>query len=165
MVSTATYQLACQLSRIAGRPVRNGFGGQSDLLDPSRGEALENRQITIDDQTVRRSAISATQANFQIPSNAALGTARVALHSGWVIQENWCRRQHARSRRSFAGLFTTNEGGSGQAAVVNQDGTINSASNPAPVGSTVTLCRQGAGTCEPGSARWRRGDTRLCPIP
>jgi uncharacterized protein (TIGR03437 family) len=41
------------------------------------------------------------------------------------------------------GVFTT--GGTLQAAIVNQDGTLNSPSNPAPIGSTVSLFATGAG--------------------
>ncbi|MGO9260805.1 MAG: hypothetical protein ACLQU1_31530 [Bryobacteraceae bacterium] len=37
------------------------------------------------------------------------------------------------------GIFTSNAQGSGQAAVANQDGTINGPSNPAPVGSTISI--------------------------
>jgi uncharacterized protein (TIGR03437 family) len=41
------------------------------------------------------------------------------------------------------GIFTS--GGSLQGAIVNQDGTLNTASNPAPIGSTVSLFATGAG--------------------
>lgn len=47
------------------------------------------------------------------------------------------------------GIFTLNQTGSGQAAVVNQDGTINSSSNPAPRGSVISLYITGAGTLGP----------------
>jgi uncharacterized protein (TIGR03437 family) len=110
--------------------------------------ALENRQITIDDQTVSPIYyISATQANFQIPSNAALGTQRVALRVGDTGE--LVAGGSLLIAAASPGLFTTNQGGSGQAAVVNQDNTINSASNPAPVGSTVTLYGTGQGPVSP----------------
>ncbi|MEO7145555.1 MAG: SBBP repeat-containing protein [Bryobacteraceae bacterium] len=47
------------------------------------------------------------------------------------------------------GIFTTNGTGSGQAAVVNQDGTPNSSSNPAPLGSIVAVYMTGAGRLVP----------------
>jgi uncharacterized protein (TIGR03437 family) len=47
------------------------------------------------------------------------------------------------------GIFTTNDSGSGQAAVLNQDGTVNSASNPAPRGSVVSVYLTGAGALSP----------------
>jgi len=47
------------------------------------------------------------------------------------------------------GIFTTNDSGSGQAAVLNQDGTVNSASNPALRGSVVSVYLTGAGALSP----------------
>ena len=47
------------------------------------------------------------------------------------------------------GIFTINESGSGQAAIVNQDGTVNSASNPAPRGSAVSIYMTGTGALLP----------------
>jgi uncharacterized protein (TIGR03437 family) len=43
------------------------------------------------------------------------------------------------------GLFTADSSGFGQAAVVNEDGTVNSPSNPAPRGSIVALYGTGGG--------------------
>ena len=46
-------------------------------------------------------------------------------------------------------LFTLIPTGSGQAAAVNADGSLNSASHPAPVGSTITLYATGEGQTSP----------------
>jgi uncharacterized protein (TIGR03437 family) len=43
------------------------------------------------------------------------------------------------------GLFTVDGTGTGRAAAINQDGTINSASNPAPLGSVISLYATGGG--------------------
>jgi uncharacterized protein (TIGR03437 family) len=43
------------------------------------------------------------------------------------------------------GLFTTNQQGTGQGAIVNQNGTVNAANNPAARGSVVALYLTGAG--------------------
>jgi uncharacterized protein (TIGR03437 family) len=43
------------------------------------------------------------------------------------------------------GIFTLGQTGAGQAAVLNQDGTVNSASNPAARGSTVAVYMTGVG--------------------
>jgi uncharacterized protein (TIGR03437 family) len=50
------------------------------------------------------------------------------------------------------GLFTTAGNGTGQAAAINEDGTVNSASNPAARGSIISLYAtgQGAGAGTPG---------------
>ena len=47
------------------------------------------------------------------------------------------------------GIFTVNGTGTGQAAVINQDGTINSASNPAPLGSIIAIYMTGTGALSP----------------
>src|SRR5262249_18006586 len=44
------------------------------------------------------------------------------------------------------GLFTSDASGAGQAAAINQDNTVNSASNPAPAGSVVAFYATGGGT-------------------
>jgi uncharacterized protein (TIGR03437 family) len=46
-------------------------------------------------------------------------------------------------------LFTADGTGTGQAAAINQDGTINSASNPAPTGSVISLYGTGGGQTSP----------------
>ena len=43
------------------------------------------------------------------------------------------------------GLFTSNASGTGQAAAVNQDGSLNDAAHPAPAGSVVSLYGTGGG--------------------
>jgi uncharacterized protein (TIGR03437 family) len=47
------------------------------------------------------------------------------------------------------GLFTMTQNGSGQAAVLNQDGTVNSVSNPAARVSTVAVFLTGSGVLNP----------------
>jgi uncharacterized protein (TIGR03437 family) len=47
------------------------------------------------------------------------------------------------------GIFTANASGSGQAAILNQDSTPNSASNPAPRGSVVSIFMTGVGALNP----------------
>jgi uncharacterized protein (TIGR03437 family) len=47
------------------------------------------------------------------------------------------------------GLFTVDGTGAGQAAAINQDGTINSASNPAPLGTVISLYATGGGQISP----------------
>jgi len=46
---------------------------------------------------------------------------------------------------STPALFTANESGSGQAAALNQNSSVNSAANPAKPGSTIVLYATGAG--------------------
>jgi uncharacterized protein (TIGR03437 family) len=50
------------------------------------------------------------------------------------------------------GIFTANASGSGQAAVLNQDSSVNSSSNPAARGSTVSVYLTGTGALNPAIA-------------
>jgi uncharacterized protein (TIGR03437 family) len=50
------------------------------------------------------------------------------------------------------GLFTTNSSGSGQAAMLNQDGSVNSAQFAAPRGSIVSFYGTGEGQTSPPGA-------------
>jgi trimeric autotransporter adhesin len=53
--------------------------------------------------------------------------------------------------RVAPGIFTLNKSGSGQGAIVNQDGTVNGPDNPAPRGSVVSVYGTGEGqTVPPG---------------
>jgi uncharacterized protein (TIGR03437 family) len=65
------------------------------------------------------------------------------------------------------GLFTANETGSGQAAAVNQDLTINSSSHPAKHGSIISLYATGVGQTTPpgvdGNSWGRLCRCRICP--
>ena len=47
------------------------------------------------------------------------------------------------------GLFTSNSSGAGQLAALNQDGTVNSATNAAAGGTTITLYATGEGVTNP----------------
>jgi uncharacterized protein (TIGR03437 family) len=50
------------------------------------------------------------------------------------------------------GIFTLDDSGHGQAAALNQDGTLNSISNPAPRGTVITFFACGAGLMTPAVA-------------
>jgi uncharacterized protein (TIGR03437 family) len=51
--------------------------------------------------------------------------------------------------RTMPGLFTLDQSGHGQGAILNQDGTINGSDNPAPHGSIVVLFGTGQGLTTP----------------
>jgi uncharacterized protein (TIGR03437 family) len=53
---------------------------------------------------------------------------------------------------SRLGIFTFNSSGAGQAAVVNEDGTINSPANPAAPSSVVSIYATGGGLTQPPGA-------------
>jgi len=57
------------------------------------------------------------------------------------------------------GVFTADSSGRGPGAIVNQDGTLNAAENPAPVGSIVFLYATGEGQTIPGGVNGKPGDS------
>jgi uncharacterized protein (TIGR03437 family) len=54
-------------------------------------------------------------------------------------------------------LFTLNNSGSGQAAAVNQDGSVNGAGTPAKIGNAISLYLTGAGQTNPAGADGQPG--------
>jgi uncharacterized protein (TIGR03437 family) len=62
-------------------------------------------------------------------------------------------------------VFTANGTGSGQAAAINQNGTVNSTSNPAKLGSYVSLYVTGEGQTNPGGVDGKPAPTALPSIP
>ena len=74
-----------------------------------------------------------TQINMQVPFSAYSGQLQVMLPSGTMALQL--------PGVGSLGIFTTD---GVHAAALNQDGTINSASNPAPVGSIVSIFGTGA---------------------
>jgi uncharacterized protein (TIGR03437 family) len=63
------------------------------------------------------------------------------------------------------GIFTADSTGSGQAAALNQDGTLNSPSNPASAGSIVTFYATGEGQTNPGGVDGKIANSAPYPAP
>ncbi len=65
---------------------------------------------------------------------------------------------------SAPGFFTFNQTGSGQAAAVNADGTVNTAANPVKIGGSISLYATGEGQSAPGGVDGRLGSAPTHPI-
>jgi uncharacterized protein (TIGR03437 family) len=150
VVNAATYQ--------AGVPVARGslatlFGGalSTDTVAISSTTwpvLAANRQVVInDDLAAPLYYIGASQVNFQVPSNAPLGTVRVAVRT--ADTKELVAGGSLLVAAAAPGIFTASQTGAGQGAIVNQDGTINSAANPAPVGSQIVIFGTGQGQVSP----------------
>ena len=90
---------------------------------------LMNRQVVINDEVPRALFVGPGQVNFQMPSNAPLGTGRVAVRvaeTGELVAGG-----SVVIGAASPGIFTVNQTGTGQAAALNQDGTLNGPNNPA----------------------------------
>jgi uncharacterized protein (TIGR03437 family) len=110
--------------------------------------AVLDRQVVVNNQTVSPIYfIGPSQINFQVPSAAPVGTQQIAVRL--ADTQELVAGGTLLVQAAAPGIFTSNSQGTGQAAVVNQDGTINSASNPASVGSTISLYGTGQGQVSP----------------
>src|SRR5665213_440080 len=63
------------------------------------------------------------------------------------------------------GIFTSNMTGAGQAAAVNQNGSLNSAANPAKAGSIVSVYLTGEGQTSPGGTDGKIASAAPYPMP
>jgi uncharacterized protein (TIGR03437 family) len=112
---------------------------------------LLNRQVAVNDVTLAPLySVSPNQINFQFPSAAPAGSDRVAVRladtgelmaGGTILVAG-----------TSPGLFTASQNGTGQALVLNQDSTVNTAANPAAVGSIISLYGTGQGQVSPAVA-------------
>ena len=110
--------------------------------------AMVNRQVVINDEFAAPLLyVGPSQVNFQAPSNAPVGAVRVAVRAadtGELIAGG-----EVVMAAASPGIFTAKMNGSGQAAVLNQDNTINGPDNPARAGSTIQIFGTGQGQVSP----------------
>jgi uncharacterized protein (TIGR03437 family) len=84
---------------------------------------------------------SATQVATRIPDVLAGTTAQVTVGYDGELSDPFA----VQVAPSAPGLFTANQSGSGQAAALNSDGTVNSAVHPVKIGDSITLYATGEG--------------------
>lgn len=123
------------------------FSGQ--VISPGEivtifGENFEpGMQVTFDNVPATPFFLNATQLSVTVPY-AIAGAREVA-----VIVSAGIERRSVPVRipvwPARPGLFTANSSGSGQGAILNQDGSVNSVSNPAVKGSIIVLYGTGGG--------------------
>ena len=88
----------------------------------------------------------ADQINAVVPFEVTAPTTAITLQSA----SQTFGQGHMDVFDAVPALFTSDGTGKGQAAVLNQDGSINSPSNPAPRGSVISVFMTGAGRMTPG---------------
>jgi uncharacterized protein (TIGR03437 family) len=92
---------------------------------------------------------SGTQVNAVVPSNLdAQGTASLQVICDGAASQTW----DLPLAPSVPGIFSIDSTGAGQGIVLNQDGSLNSPSNPASRGSTVQIYATGGGLNLPVTA-------------
>ncbi len=65
---------------------------------------------------------------------------------------------------SAAGIFTLDSSGAGQAAAINQDGSLNDYAHPAKRGSIVSIFLTGAGAMQPSVVDGSVGNSKTSPV-
>jgi uncharacterized protein (TIGR03437 family) len=110
------------------------------------GTGLAGTQVRVGNAPAHVFYAGATQVNAQLPYGLAHPAELQVLRDG---------KPHCGIKFDVApaapGVFA-GQGGSGQAAAVNENGSLNSKENPAPRGSVVTFYATGEGTTEPQAA-------------
>ncbi|MBC7927851.1 MAG: hypothetical protein H7039_19570 [Bryobacteraceae bacterium] len=109
-------------------------------------DALAGVEVWFDDRKSSLLCVSLGQINAVAPSSLTPGTVtRVVVRNGFQS----AAPLELRVEESVPGLFTVNNSGTGPAAALNQDNTLNIESTPALPGSVVTLYGTGFGAMDP----------------
>lgn len=139
--------------------IGSGLGPEEGVsAEPSGGRyptSLAGVRVLVNGEPAPLLYVQASQINAIVPYAARPGTsAKIAVEyeGHFVVLENSVIP-------AAYELFTMDTSGRGQAAALNQDGSLNSAANPAAPGSIVVLYGTGAGATTPDSA-----DGEVTPI-
>ena len=125
--------------------VANYFGGQTQSFSTlPLPKTLGDTQVTVNDSPVPLYFCSPGQINFQMPNGApSSGSVLIEVmraSTGQVVGSSMVSMAS-----SSPGLFTSTGNGIGQVAAINQDGSINGPSHPAPWNSIVAFYGTGPG--------------------
>ena len=98
-------------------------------------------QVLFDNQPATLFYVGSNQINALTPAQFTANSTEIAISANGVNLAGWT----ANVVGSSPALFTMS-GGTGQAAATNEDGSVNSSSNPADRGSVVTFYATGQGS-------------------
>jgi uncharacterized protein (TIGR03437 family) len=117
----------------------NGFTAEDATSAPPLAQTLGNREVVINDEIrAPLASVSPASISMQMPSVAPVGTQRLAVRKSGTEE---LLAGGAISIGTYSpGLF---------ARVLNQDNSVNSASNPAPKGSVLRITGGGQGPVTP----------------
>jgi len=110
------------------------------------GKTLAGSRVLFDGIAAPMLYASATQVATIVPYELTGASTQVAV----AYQGQTSAAATIALAGSAPGLFTLGSTGQGQAAAGNQNGTINSSSTPAPIGSIISLFATGEGQTMPG---------------
>ncbi len=150
VVNAATYQASVPVGQGALASLFGaGLAGSADsAANTPLPSTLVNRQIIVNDNIIAPLYyMGPSQTNFQVPTSAPLGAARIAVRTADTAE--LIAGGPFEVAAVSPGLYTIAQNGTGQAAVINQDKSVNSSSNPALRGTIVSLYGTGQGQVSP----------------
>ncbi len=139
------------------------------MITPSGTVAtmLSNTEVTFDGTPAPLIYVSSGQINAIVPYEVkpTQGTTSVVVSTNGTVSS----AMQLSVAATAPGVFTANETGSGQGAILNQDNiTPNSASKPAPKGSVIVIYATGEGLLRPpqvtGSITPGNGSAFIVPV-
>jgi len=107
---------------------------------------LAGTRVLFDGQPSPMIFAQAGQVNAVVPYGVA---GRSSVQVQLEAQGQKSNAVTAQVAQAAPGIFTLDSSGTGQAAALNQDNSLNSASNPAPRGSIISLFATGTGQTDP----------------
>jgi uncharacterized protein (TIGR03437 family) len=125
-------------------PLSGGSGAVNGNLVSN---SVENTQVVIGGTAAPVLYASPTQINAVVPFGVSGNTTQIQV----VYQGQPLASITVPVQTASPAVFSANSSGGGQGAILNQDGSVNSQSNPASPGSVVVLYATGAGVTTPAS--------------
>ncbi len=127
--------------------------------------ALGGTQVFFDTAAAPLTYVSSTQINAIVPYEVAgRATTSVTVNANGAVSTGLMLNVAA----TAPAIFSLTQIGSGQAAILNQNGTVNSISNPATKGSAIAIYATGEGALMPqpatGSVTASTGTTFPAPV-
>ncbi len=116
-----------------------GYGVGASRIGNSISTNLNGLQVTFDGTAATLFYNSANQTNLVVPGQVAKSTLMEVSYQGQTSE--WALPVLGVA----PGIFTIDGTGAGQGAIVNQDGTVDNAANPAARGSVVSIYMTGQG--------------------
>jgi trimeric autotransporter adhesin len=111
------------------------------------GTDINGTQVSINGTAAPLIYASTGQVNAIVPYEIGTGMATVQVTAGGIQAGAWA----VPITPSAPSIFTVSSAGVGQGAVVNADGSVNSATNPAARGSAIQIYATGGGQTSPAS--------------
>jgi adhesin/invasin len=116
---------------------------------------LAGTQVLVNGVAAPLFYVSPKQINFQMPAETVGASVSVVVVSGGINSVS----ASVNIAAAGPGIFTVNSNGQGQAALLNQDNSVNSAQNPAAAGSVIQIFATGLGLTNPAIAAGQPGSS------